>query len=90
MGQKTNPKGFRLITTQKHLSQWYSSKQSYPTLLEEDSFIRSRIHENFEEFLSIAKVEIVRISQETEGQEYVNINIHALFPRAKEMSRKVS
>ena len=24
MGQKTNPNGFRLVTTKKHLSEWYS------------------------------------------------------------------
>jgi len=29
MGQKTHPKGFRLVTTQKHLSEWYSDKKNY-------------------------------------------------------------
>jgi small subunit ribosomal protein S3 len=90
VGQKTHPKGFRLVTTQKHLSEWYSSKLSYPGLMEEDYFIRSKVDEFFKEFLSISKVEINRITQNTSTQEYVNITIHALFPRAKDMSRKVA
>ena len=45
MGQKTHPKGFRLVTTQKHLSEWYSDKKNYSTLMEEDYFIRSKVDE---------------------------------------------
>jgi small subunit ribosomal protein S3 len=90
VGQKTHPKGFRLVTTQKHLSEWYSNKKNYSTLMEEDYFIRSKVDEFFKEFLSISKVEINRINQEMETQEYVNITIHALFPRAKDMYRKVA
>ena len=33
MGQKTHPKGFRLITTQNHLSEWYGNKLIYPKLI---------------------------------------------------------
>lgn len=90
MGQKTNPKGFRLVTTQNHLSQWYANKFEYSSLVEEDFFIRTKVDDFFEEFLSISKVEIDRIQQETSNQEYVNVTIHALFPRAKEISRKVT
>ena len=90
MGQKTHPKGFRLVTTQKHLSEWYGNKSNYPKLIEEDYFIREKISSSFDEFLSISKIEINRISQDLEEQEYVNITIHALFPRAKEMYKKVS
>lgn len=90
MGQKTHPKGFRLVTTQKHLSEWYSSKTKYPILIKEDYLIRSKIHNVFNEFLSISKIEITRITQEIDTQEYVNLKIYALFPRAKEMSRKVT
>lgn len=90
MGQKTHPKGFRLVTTQKHLSEWYGTKGNYPTLIEEDYFIRQKIQQQFAEFLSISKVEITRINQEVGTKEYVNVTIHALFPRAKEMYRKVS
>jgi small subunit ribosomal protein S3 len=90
VGQKTHPKGFRLVTTQKHLSEWYSSKSAYPTLMEEDYLIRSKVDEYFKEFLSISKVEINRITQNENAQEFVNITLHALFPRAKDMSRKVA
>ena len=89
MGQKTHPKGFRLVTTQSHLSQWYSNKKAYSTLIEEDFIIRSKVDEFFKDFLSLSKVEINRIKQEKTEKEYVNITIHSLFPRAKEMYRKV-
>ena len=59
MGQKTHPKGFRLVTTQKHLSEWYGTKTNYSNLLEEDYFIREKVNSSFEEFLSISKVEIL-------------------------------
>ena len=90
MGQKTHPKGFRLVTTQKHSSEWYSSKQKYPQLIEEDFFIRQKIEETFEEFLTISSIEINRIDLNLENKEYVNITVNALFPRAKEMYRKIA
>jgi small subunit ribosomal protein S3 len=83
MGQKTHPKGFRLITTENHLSNWYSDKFSYPSLIEEDSLIRSYISEKLENFLSISKIEILK------NDTYVNVNILALYPRAKEMAKKL-
>ena len=90
MGQKTHPKGFRLVTTQKHLSEWYSNKKNYSSLIEEDYLVRSKVSEFFDEFLSISKVEITRVQQDIDGNEYVNITLHSLFPRAKEMYRKVT
>ena len=89
MGQKTNPKGFRLVTTEQHLSNWYSEKLKYPSLIEEDFEIRKKVDEFFKDFLSISKVEITRIHQDLEEKEYVNITIHSLFPRAKDMYKKV-
>ena len=90
MGHKTHPQGFRLVTTQKHLSEWYGNKLLYPSLIEEDFVIRQKIDISFSEFLSISKVEINRINQNVENKEYVNVTIHALYPRAKEMYRKVA
>ncbi len=90
MGQKTHPKGFRLVTTQKHLSDWYSSKEKYASLIDEDYFIRRETEKEFQDFLSISKVEIGRVIEAKNEKEYVNITIHALFPRAKEMYRKVT
>ena len=90
MGQKTHPKGFRLVTTQKHLSEWYASKKRYPSLVEEDFLIRTKIQTIFAPYLSIAKVGINRINRTIESQEYVHITLHALYPRANEMTRKVT
>jgi small subunit ribosomal protein S3 len=90
MGQKTHPKGFRLVTTQTHLSEWYSNKIDYPALTAEDYFIRLKVEEFFKDFLSISRIEINRINQNGGTKEYVNITIHALFPRAKDMYRKVA
>jgi len=90
VGQKTHPKGFRLITTQNHLSEWYGNKLIYPKLIEEDFFIREKITNDFQNFLSIAKIQINRINQSESNKEYVNITISALFPRAKDMYRKVA
>jgi len=90
VGQKTHPKGFRLVTTQDHLSKWYSKKLDYPSLIEEDFLIRTKVDQFFAEFLSVSKIEINRINQELDQKEYVNITIHALFPRAKEMYKKVT
>jgi small subunit ribosomal protein S3 len=89
VGQKTHPKGFRLVTTEKHLSEWYSSKKNYSKLIEEDFFIRSTTESMFKEFLSISKIEISRIIEAKNEKEYINITIHALFPRAKDMYKKV-
>lgn len=90
MGQKTHPTGFRLGTSQTHLSKWYSNKYIYSSLLEEDFFIRSKINSTFKDFLSISKIEISRITQDVNEKEYVNITINALYPRAKDMYRKVT
>ena len=90
MGQKTHPKGFRLVTTQKHLSEWYSEKSCYPSLIKEDYLIRTKITELFDRSLSISHVEINRIRKTSETDEYVQITLHALFPRAKEMSKKAT
>ena len=83
MGQKTHPSGFRLVTTEKHTSEWYSDKLNYSKLIEEDYFIRNKVEEVFEEFLTISRVEITRVNENSNENEYVNITLHALFPRAK-------
>lgn len=90
MGQKTHPKGFRLITNQKHLSQWYSSKENYSKLIEEDFFLRTKVTQVFEPFLTLSTIEITRTPQSDQKEEYVQLTLSALFPRAKEMTRKVA
>ena len=89
MGQKTHPKGFRLVTTQKHLSEWYTNALNYPSLIEEDYLIRSKVYEFFNDSLSIAKIEINRMRKEEKRNEYIHIQIYSLFPRIKEMLQKI-
>jgi small subunit ribosomal protein S3 len=90
MGQKTHPQGFRLVTTQEHLSAWYAKKASYSKLIKEDYLIREKIQKNLGDFLSLSKIKIERSHEEEVQTECVNITVHALYPRAKEMSRKVA
>lgn len=41
MGQKTNPLGFRLGTTQSHHSVWFEEPKNYSASLQEDEKIRN-------------------------------------------------
>lgn len=90
MGQKTHPKGFRLVTTQKHLSTWYSSKNDYSKLINEDFTVRKETLIKFNDFLTLSEIKIDRTPQEGKDKEYVKILIRSLYPRAKETFRKLS
>jgi small subunit ribosomal protein S3 len=90
VGQKTNPKAFRLVTTQKHLSNWYSNKFTYSNLIEEDFLIRKTINEFFDQFLSISEIEISRVISEKNEKNTVNITINALFPRAVQSFKTIN
>ncbi len=89
MGQKTNPKAFRLVTTEKHLSTWYSKKGVYSKVLEEDFLARQTAQKIFDNFLVLSNIEILRKNSENLNNQIVHIKIHSLFPRSKEMYRKV-
>jgi small subunit ribosomal protein S3 len=82
MGQKTHPKGFRLVTTQNHLSNWYSDKKMYPILIEEDTYIREKVEKELKDLLNISNIEIIRSTG-------VHLIINALYPREKDMYRKI-
>ncbi len=62
MGQKVNPKGFRLGVTIDWDSKWYADKD-YAKLLHEDIKIRNLIKENLK-FAGISKVEIGRLPEQ--------------------------
>lgn len=47
MGQKVNPKGFRLAVRKNWESRWYAPKKEYPQLLEEDYNIRQFLAKKF-------------------------------------------
>ena len=59
MGQKVHPLGFRLVTTQKHRSVWFSEFDNYPELLCEDTAIRTFFERKGKE-AAIGKIEIKR------------------------------
>ena len=59
MGQKVHPLGFRLVTTQKHRSVWFSEFANYPNFLEEDSLIREYLETKSTE-AGISRIEIKR------------------------------
>lgn len=90
MGQKTHPKGFRLITTQKHLSDWYSKKENYSSFLQEDALLREKIEKTFSDFLVTSNIEISRVNPEGETKSFILVTIDALYPRSKDMYRKVT
>lgn len=89
VGQKTHPKGFRLVTTQKHLSNWYCKKFSYPTRIQEDFLIREKIESTFKGILTTSKIEINRVDGFSNEKELVNIKLFALYPRVKETQKKI-
>ena len=73
MGQKTHPLGFRINTTQVHVSSWFSKMQLYPMFLEEDYNIRS-----FIEFkLKSAGISLIYISRKV---DQIEIDIHTARP----------
>jgi small subunit ribosomal protein S3 len=90
VGQKTHPKGFRLVSTQTHLSNWYSQRSIYSSLIEEDFLIREKVQEVFKDLLLISTIEITRTNNTEEDLEsIVVVTINALYPRAKETYRKI-
>ncbi len=89
MGQKTSPKAFRLVTTEKHLSNWYSTKASYAEALKDDYLVRQNVKNIFGEYLVLSNIEISRRKAENLNDQLVNIKAYALFPRSKEMYKKV-
>nr|WOC92064.1 ribosomal protein S3 [Utricularia simulans] len=65
MGQKINPLGFRLGTTQSHHSLWFSKPKNYYASLEEDKKIR--------EFIKNYLQKKMRISSSPEGITRIEI-----------------
>jgi len=59
LGQKVHPLGFRLVTTQKHRSVWFSEFANYPNFLQEDSLIREYLETKSTE-AGISRIEIKR------------------------------
>lgn len=80
MGQKTNPTGFRLILTQKYLSNWYSNKFNYSNLIYEDFIIRKYIHFYLKKTLRFSSIEINRIVNNISDKSCNKIILNILYP----------
>nr|AYC21313.1 30S ribosomal protein S3 [Aphyllon fasciculatum] len=65
MGQKINPLGFRLGTTQNHRSLWFAQPKKYSEGLQEDQKIR--------DFIKYYVQKNIRISPNTEGIAHIEI-----------------
>lgn len=63
MGQKVNPRGFRIGITEDWRSTWYANKKEFGPLLVEDQKIRKYIKKNYQ-FAGIPAVHIERTREE--------------------------
>nr|WKF50978.1 ribosomal protein S3 [Iris vartanii] len=81
MGQKINPLGFRLGTTQNHHSFWFTQPKNYSVGLQEDekirNFIKNYVQKNRKissDFEGIARIEIQK------RIDLIQVIIHIGFP----------
>ena len=78
MGQKVNPRGFRLGITTDHRSRWFSDSttkgQRYADYVAEDVAIRKFLTDNLER-AGIAEVSIERT------RDRVRVDLHTARPR---------
>jgi small subunit ribosomal protein S3 len=75
VGQKVHPLGFRLQTTQKTRSNWFTTFKNYPTFLEEDQKIREYLITKNKQ-TGISKIEIRRNGK----GDKIEIEIHTARP----------
>lgn len=73
MGQKVNPKSFRLPMNKDWLSKWFSEKD-FAAYVGEDFEIRQAVSKKYGKLAGISKVEILR------DHEQITINIHSSRP----------
>jgi small subunit ribosomal protein S3 len=67
MGQKVNPRGFRIGISENHSSTWFANPRNYKELLETDYFLRQQTLKEFQKTpqlkdIPIAKIEVDCIS----------------------------
>jgi small subunit ribosomal protein S3 len=92
MGQKINPLGFRLGTTQNHHSRWFEQPKNYSEGLIEDQkirdYIKDYVQENIEKnrripsgFSGITRIKILK------GADLTQVQIYLAFPKLLKESR---
>ena len=74
MGQKIDPRGFRLAVTKDWSSRWYANTKSFPTLLQEDINIRSFLTKKYGRKASIGRIVIER------PDKSIKVTIHSARP----------
>ncbi len=88
MGQKTNPKLFRLILNEGFLSNWYAEKQKYYTFFNEDLFLRKQIEIFFYDLLKISSISISRKQELSLNKVFIKVK--ALYPQENEVFKRIS
>nr|UFR81939.1 ribosomal protein S3 [Morina chlorantha] len=90
MGQKINPLGFRLGTTQSHHSLWFAQPKNYSEGLQEDQKIRNSItnylQKNIERVSGIEGIARIEIKK---GIDRIRIIIYMGFPKFLKKSRSL-
>nr|YP_010894607.1 ribosomal protein S3 [Dicranostigma lactucoides]YP_010894631.1 ribosomal protein S3 [Dicranostigma lactucoides]WJW71477.1 ribosomal protein S3 [Dicranostigma lactucoides]WJW71502.1 ribosomal protein S3 [Dicranostigma lactucoides] len=82
MGQKINPLGFRLGTTQKHHSLWFAQPKSYSEGLQEDQKIRDCIKNYVQKNLRISSgVEGIARIEIQKTIDLIRVIIYMGFPK---------
>jgi small subunit ribosomal protein S3 len=87
VGQKTNPKLFRLATNNNFLANWYTSKKEYPNYLKEDNLYIEKINNIFGKIFTLSNINISR--KESSNVNFIYFNINILYPREKEIFNKI-
>jgi len=82
MGQKINPLGFRLGTTQSHYSVWFSQPKNYSEGLEEDQKIRdcikNYVQKNTKTSSGVEGIAHIEIQKRI---DLIQVRIHMGFPK---------
>nr|YP_009403517.1 ribosomal protein S3 [Downingia elegans]ASA34709.1 ribosomal protein S3 [Downingia elegans] len=82
MGQKINPLGFRLGTTQKHYSLWFAQPKQYSENLQEDAkireYIKNYLEENRKIYPSLEKIPRIEIAKQTDA---IHIKLSTASPK---------
>nr|YP_009660041.1 ribosomal protein S3 [Lagerstroemia villosa]QCR99934.1 ribosomal protein S3 [Lagerstroemia villosa] len=82
MGQKINPLGFRLGTTQDHHAIWFSQPKNYSEGLQEDQKIRDCIKNYIQKNIKISSgVEGVACIQIQKRIDLIQVTIYMGFPK---------
>lgn len=81
MGQKINPLGFRLGTTQSHHSLWFAEPKNYSKELQKDEIIRYYIKNYVEKNMTYSVMELIRIEIEKDV-DLTTMKIYILPARA--------